>query len=214
MHVQRLLVRRAAGTEQRIDQPGKAVRFADDDVGVFALLRVRELARQQLRRTANAAERILDFVRELANHLPPGAVLNQQRIFARDLVAPRHICHFDQQRRAVAVDRRHPAVDDALLECTSFGPEPQFVGVVIAAAHDAAQDIAQFRFVVDQPQQRRAARPLRADAEDVFCGRIQADDQQVGVEQDDARAQAVENFLCVAVERAVVTGAVGARSRA
>ena len=33
--VLRLLVWRAAGTEQRVDEPGKAVGFADDHVGVF-----------------------------------------------------------------------------------------------------------------------------------------------------------------------------------
>ena len=66
------------------------------------------------------------------------------------------------------------------------GAEVEFVRVMIARRHDARQNILQLRVVIEQPQQRLAAGATLADAEDVLGGRIQADDEEVAVEQDDA----------------------------
>ena len=71
--------------------------------------------------------------------------------------------------------------------------EPNLVSVVVAGLRNAAQNFAHLRLVVDELQQRLAARALRADTKDVFCCRIQVDDEQMLVQQDDARAQAVQN---------------------
>jgi hypothetical protein len=65
-------------------------------------------------------------------------------------------------------------------------PEAQLICVVIAGGDDAAQDVPQLGFVVDEPQQRFTARAPYTDAENVFRGRVEADDEQVAVEQDDA----------------------------
>ena len=46
VYVQRLLVRRAARTQQGIDETGETIRLADHDVGVFGEFRVLQLARQ------------------------------------------------------------------------------------------------------------------------------------------------------------------------
>ena len=43
----------------------------------------RQLALEQLRRTAQAAERVLDLVRELARHHAAAALLHEQRRVAR-----------------------------------------------------------------------------------------------------------------------------------
>jgi hypothetical protein len=43
---------------------------------------------------------------------------------------------------------------------------------------------------------------LFADAEDVFSGGVEADDQQGPIEENDARTQAVENFQGVPVKDA------------
>lgn len=66
--------------------------------------------------------------------------------------------------------------------------EPQFVGEVIAGNYNATQDIAHFRFIVDQAQQRFAARTFLADTQDILSGRVEANDQQVLIEQGDAGA--------------------------
>jgi len=77
---------------------------------------------------------------------------------------------------------------------------------VIARLNNAAQDVAQFRLIIDQPQQCFAASAPCTDAENIFRGRIEADDQQVRIKQNDARAKAIENLFCVVVECSVVAG--------
>jgi len=77
---------------------------------------------------------------------------------------------------------------------------------VIAGRHYAAQDVAQFRLVVDEAQQRFTARPALADAEDVFGRRVQADDEQVTIEEDDAGTEAVEDIGGFARQCAIVAG--------
>ena len=87
--------------------------------------------------------------------------------------------------------------------------QAQLVGVMIARRDDSAQYVPQFRIVIDETQQRLALSACLADSEDVFGGRIQADDQEVLVEQDNARAKAVEYVSGVVTMRSVVAGAAG-----
>jgi hypothetical protein len=47
---------------------------------------------------------------------------------------------------------------------------------------------------------------LQAHAEDVFRGRVEVDYQQIVVNEDDARAQAIENSFGVVGGRSVATG--------
>ena len=68
MHVDQRLLRRARRADHGVDQRGEAVGLTDDDAGVFAQVLV-QFALEQLRGAAQAAERILDLVRELPNHL-------------------------------------------------------------------------------------------------------------------------------------------------
>jgi hypothetical protein len=44
----------------------------------------------------NTTERVFNFMGELANHLAAGAVLNKQRVFPRNLIAARDVCHFHE----------------------------------------------------------------------------------------------------------------------
>lgn len=74
------------------------------------------------------------------------------------------------------------------------GPEPHLDRIVIARRDDAAQDISQLRFIVNQPLERFTLRAACADAEYVLCCTVQADDQQILIEQNDSRAQAVEDI--------------------
>ena len=90
------LQRRAVRAEQRVDERGEAVGLADDDRRVLVQRAVRELALEQLRRAAQAAERILDLVRELANHRAAAAELRQQRVLARDALVLRRVRDLDQ----------------------------------------------------------------------------------------------------------------------
>jgi hypothetical protein len=74
---------------------------------------------------------------------------------------------------------------------------------VIAGRCNAGEHISEFRFVIDELQQRFAASTAAADAEHILGGRIQVDDEQVVIEQDDAGTQAVEYVRGVFVQRPV-----------
>jgi hypothetical protein len=64
-----------------------------------------------------------------------------------------------------------------------------------------------FRFVIDEPQQRFAARARTTDAEDVFGRGVQVDDVKAVIEQDNAGAEAVDNPGGVPAERSVAGAA-------
>jgi len=86
---------------------------------------------------------------------------------------------------------------------------------VVTRVDDAGEDVAEFRLVPDEPQQRVAAGAAFADAEQVFRRGIQRDDQQGAVQQGDAGCETVEDVTGVAVEEAAGAGAgAGAAARA
>jgi hypothetical protein len=64
---------------------------------------------------------------------------------------------------------------------------------VVPGNRNAAQNFAHLRFVVNELQQRLAPSALPADTKYVFCCRVQVNNEQMLVQQDDARAQAIEN---------------------
>ena len=90
--------------------------------------------------------------------------------------------------------------------------EAHFVGKMIAGYGDPRQDIAHLRFVVDESKKRLPTRSRPADAEHVFSGRIQVENEQVVVEQDNARAQAVEDIAGVVLKRSVTGTAAAQRT--
>lgn len=105
MDVHRLFVRRPAGAQQGIDETGQAIGLADYDAGVFAKLFVIELPLEQLSSTAYPAQRVFDLMCELPDHLPAGAVLDQQCVLAADTRTPGDVGHLDQQQIGVAAER-------------------------------------------------------------------------------------------------------------
>ena len=64
MHVDRLEGDVAVRPQDTINKVSEAVGLSDDHRGVLALIGVLQLPVQQLRRSPNASQRILDFVRE------------------------------------------------------------------------------------------------------------------------------------------------------
>ena len=71
----RRYVRQPVRRQQPVDQRLQPVGLADDHLRVFDQLRPVELALEQLRRAADAAQRILDLVREAADQLAVGLLL-------------------------------------------------------------------------------------------------------------------------------------------
>ena len=100
--VDRLLVRRLPRAEQRVDERREPVRLGDDHRRVFVQRRVLELPLEQLRRAAQAAERILDLVRQLPDHRAAAAELRQQVVLARDALVVRRVGQLDEHAAGAA----------------------------------------------------------------------------------------------------------------
>ncbi len=66
-------------------------------------------------------------------------------------------------------------------------PEPKLGRVCLAVAQCARENILEFRIVIHELQQRSAAPPALADAEQVLGGGIQVDDQEILIEKYNAR---------------------------
>ena len=64
--------------------------------------------------------------------------------------------------------------------------KPHFICVMVTRCDDTTQYVAKLGLIIDQLQQGFAPRPLHANAQDIFCGRVQVDDQEAVVEKDDA----------------------------
>ncbi|MCY1166869.1 hypothetical protein D9M73_68200 [compost metagenome] len=73
-------VRAAVRREQAVHQRLQAIGLMDDDLGVFGQL-LADIHLQQLRRAANAAQRILDFVGQVADQFLVGLGLVNQAFF-------------------------------------------------------------------------------------------------------------------------------------
>jgi hypothetical protein len=144
-------------------------------------------------------------VRQLPDHLSAGAVLNQQRVFAGDLAAPRDVRYFYKQCGTAVVYGRHAAVDAALARVYLGWTKAQFVCVVITSVNCATQDVAKFGLIIHEAQKRLTVGAARANSENIFSRRIQTDDKKTCIEQNYAAAETVQNFFGVIVEGAVVT---------
>ena len=95
--------------QQPVDERLQAVGLADDDLRVFDQLRPVELALEELRGAADAAERIPDLVREIADQLAVRLLLLVQPLLARDLQLLVDVPELEQQRGLARLDRRHRA---------------------------------------------------------------------------------------------------------
>src|SRR4051794_41220575 len=95
--------------QHAIHQPLQPVGFLDDHLGVFAQLRLLELALEELCRPSQAAERILDLVREVADQLAVRLLLEHQALLAR--------MAFEQQskdRKSTRLNSSHPSISYAV----------------------------------------------------------------------------------------------------
>ena len=105
VHIERLDARQPARREEAIHQRLQAVGLLHDHLREFAQLRCIELALEQLRRAADAAERILDLVREVADELAVGLLLLEHLRLARDLELLLDLAEFHHQPRFTRFDR-------------------------------------------------------------------------------------------------------------
>lgn len=73
---------------------------------------------------------------------------------------------------------------------------------MIASCAYTTKKLAHFRLIVYEPQQCFTVCAFTAYAKDVFCGRIEVDDEQAAIKQDNAGVQAVQDVAGVVSEDA------------
>ena len=95
-------LRRAAGAQNPIDERRKAVRFLDDHSRVGASSAIGQLPLEQLRGSAQPAERIFHLVRELADDPARQLLLRDERLLAAHLAVAPGIEQLEQQGSARA----------------------------------------------------------------------------------------------------------------
>src|SRR5262249_6671793 len=100
---------RALRRQQPIEQRLQAIGLLDDHLRVFHQLGALELALEQLRRAAQASERVLDFVREIANQLARRDLLVEQALFALHAQLLRDRSQLDEERRFAVIHARENA---------------------------------------------------------------------------------------------------------
>ncbi len=92
--------------EQFFHQRAQSVGLLNDDLRVFAQARFFQLVFQQLRRAAYAAQRILDFMRQIAQQQAIGLGLVKHLLLACQLQGAVDGVKFQQQRIRAGLYRR------------------------------------------------------------------------------------------------------------
>ena len=177
---------------------------------------VRQLALQQLRRAAQAAERIFDLVRELPDHQAAAVETRQQIVLARDALPLRGVGQLEQQVRAgdLAGERRDGHVQGARLARRAGGPHDELaIGDALAGGERAAQDRRQPVGVVQEVAERAAARLVEAEGEQVLRGDVGVDGAQLRIEHDDAGRQRVEQIRRIEVRERRRQGVLSGHGR-
>ncbi|MCY1433922.1 hypothetical protein D9M71_499640 [compost metagenome] len=185
-------LRQLVRAEHAVHQVPQAVGLFDDDVGVVLQRLVRQLAGEQLRRAADAAERVLDLVGEAAHQQLGGFLLGQLRLFLGDPHQPVARMHFQQQQGFAAVeDRRHRIVDGDRL-AGERGQRRFALGEGVRFFHCLAQGLQGFRRFGEQLADELPVTTLAADGEEHLRRRVHVFQAQIGIEQDHCRGEVVE----------------------
>ena len=136
--------------------------------------RLGQLALEQLRRAAQAAERVFDLVRELPHHQAAAVEARQQIVLARDALALRGVGDLQQQLRAgEPAEGRDGDIERAHLARRARRADRHLaIGDALAALQRAPQDAAQAFRVVQEVAEGAAARHLQAEGEQVLRGDV------------------------------------------
>ncbi len=178
VHVDQRLLRRALRARHGIDQRGEPVGLADDDLRVLLQRRALQLALEQLRGAAQAAERVFDLVGELADHQAAAVEAREQVVLARDALPLGGVGELEEQVRAgdLAFERRDGDVERAGIARRAGGAHGELaVGDALARLERAAQDAGQAVAIVQEIGERAAARLVQAEGEQVLRGNVGVD---------------------------------------
>src|SRR5258708_29194873 len=192
VHAERLDARGAMRREHPVHQPLQAIGFLDDDLRVFAQLGLIELALEQLRRAAQAAQRILDFVREIADQLAVGLLLEHQALLARVAQLLLDRAQLREQREALGFDACHGA-----RERQGLAAHPAVRHVLRRIIPVRGERLAQRAFelgALDKKLQKRLpVEALRAGGEQVLGGGVGVAHDELAVERDYCGGQQLQS---------------------
>ena len=174
--------------QEPVDERLQAVGFADHHLRVFDKLRPVELALEELRGTANAAERIPDLVREVADQLAVRLLLLVQSLLAGDLQLLVDMPELEQQRGFLRLHRRHRA---GQMEFRLAGDRELelLLGVGRAAADRLVDRRGQARGVRENLLRTMAHEMLLRELEQVLRGGIGVGHAPRGVEHEHGGGQ-------------------------
>jgi hypothetical protein len=197
-------VRTAVRREQPIDQRLQPVGLVHDDLGVFGQLGCRQLHRQQLSGTADAAQRVLDLVRQVADQLAVGLDLVQRALFAilaRLLLDLDHLHqHQLRTRRGAPVATRVHLCDDhvhrEVFRRRRRAAAAAQRGLQAAGGHLVArhrkQGLLQRRGIAEALEQAGAHQRTPRHAHDRFEACVDEQHRPVGAGQRHQRGQQIE----------------------
>jgi hypothetical protein len=199
MHIYGLFVWRPTRAQQGVNQADQPISLADDDLGVFFELCTAELFSEQLGRAAKAAERVFNFVGELANHLSACAVLYEQGVLAAYACSPGHIDHFDQEALSAGarVNGRHATFDSPFFGVNLTLCELQLTRIGHIVRQRLRKDLCEPSVVIDQRHERMAASPAARNAKEVLGRWIELSNEMVCVKQDYGRVEALKQLVVV-----------------
>ena len=197
-HVTRQLVRR----QQAVDQILQAISLGDDDLGVLHQLRFIQLAFEQLRSATNAAERVLDFVGQIAHQLAVGLILLGDLGLARDFQLLVDVAELDDQLRLVgrhAVEEAGSAVDQqarGAIRAGGLAGEVQFKFLLGVAGAMGEREFEGGRQAVSVAQDVTNTGTNQLPArlrKQVFSSGVGVDDPVVALEQQHRSGDEIES---------------------
>ena len=187
-----LLPRRAARSQDAVDERREAVRFLDDHARVRLLLRIRQLPLEELRGAAQSAERIFHLVRKLADDAARQPLLRDEIGLAPHAAVAFSVEKLEDER-VLVVEQRHAAVEhdlalaDARSELVQTEREP--------GRERALTQHEQLLRGMHDFGERAPDRAPRAHAEQVLGGGIQIGDEQAVVEHDERRRESLQDVV-------------------
>ncbi len=187
-------LRTAMRCQQAIDQRLQAIGFLDDHLRVFAqVLQAlpRQFKLQQLRRAADATERILDLVRQIADQLLVGLRLVEDALFAIELDLLHILAQLDQHRivRIVNHGQHHVQVQRTAPDAFEHEVFPFLVELPL---HGLPEDRRKLVTVDEQVLQALLVQDLEGTLQHGFGRGIGIGNATLGVENQDGRRKHVE----------------------
>ena len=172
----------AVRAQHPVHQVLKSIRFGDDHLGVFAQLGVAQFPLQQLRRTPDSAQRVLDLVRQVTDELAVGLLLLQQLLFAGNAQLSIDQPELEQQTHPGGVGRTDGTVE---VQRVGIGADDAKIlaGIAPVGLERVAQRGLKSVGFAEQAPEGHAHDLLLADGEQVLGTRIEVADGERLVDQ-------------------------------